>query len=119
MKKLLFVATLLLGSVLCGNLYAGVQTDIPLQIIDEGGSGNNTPKGPDNPLIIHQDDNVLMLPSMGIGMVLQLLDNTGVVVYSTFVPAGTTQVVLPTTMTGTYELRLITSTYYYMGYITL
>ena len=119
MKKLLFVATLLLGSVLCGNLYAGVQTDIPLQIIDDSVVGDLGTKGPNTPLIIHQDDNVLLLPSMGIDMVLQLLDDTGVVVYSTFVPAGTTQVVLPTTMTGTYELRLITSTYYYMGYITL
>ena len=53
------------------------------------------------------------------GYLLQLLDADGVVAYETFVPAGTTTVVLPSTLSGDYELRLVTSTFYFYGYITL
>ena len=50
---------------------------------------------------------------------LNLYDEDGEVVYTVFVPAGTTQVILPTTLSGDFELRFETATYYYYGYISL
>jgi hypothetical protein len=51
--------------------------------------------------------------------VLTLYDEDDELVYSTFLPAGTTQVVLPTTLSGDFEIRFETATYYYYGYISL
>ena len=50
---------------------------------------------------------------------LTLYDENDVLVYSVFVPAGTTQVVLPATLSGNFEIRFETATYYYYGYISL
>jgi hypothetical protein len=50
---------------------------------------------------------------------LNLYDEDEDVVYSVFVPAGTTQVILPTTLSGNFELRFETDTYYYYGFIYL
>ena len=41
------------------------------------------------------------------------------VVYSTFVAEGTTTIVLPSTLSGDYEIRFVGDTYYYYGYIEL
>lgn len=35
------------------------------------------------------------------------------------VAAGTTQIVLPSTLSGDFELRFVGDTYYYIGYISL
>ena len=52
---------------------------------------------------------------------LTLLDDDGDVVYSTIVPAGTSTVTLPATLTGDYELRLYPggTAYYFYGRIEL
>lgn len=50
---------------------------------------------------------------------LQLCDEDGTLVYTAFVPQGTTQVVLPSTLSGLYEIRLVADTYYYIGYLNL
>ena len=50
--------------------------------------------------------------------VLQFIQD-GTIVYSTCVSSGTTSVILPSTLTGDYEFRLVADTYYYYGYIEL
>ena len=74
---------------------------------------------PIKPVYITQDDYEITLPTLGCDITLRLLDADGVVAYETFVPAGTATVVLPSTLSGDYELRLVTSTFYFYGYITL
>ena len=54
-----------------------------------------------------------------IGYITCDTDEDGVVVYTTYVPAGTTMIVLPSTLSGDFEIRLVGDTYYYRGYITL
>lgn len=49
---------------------------------------------------------------------LQIVQND-VVVYSTSVFSGTSSVVLPSALSGSYEIRLISDTHYYIGYIEL
>ena len=117
MKKLLLFMLLLMG----GGNFVFSQNQIPMQIIKNQPVGENNPLAPPRPWYITQDENVLTIPAFEDDLTLQLLDEDETVVYSTIISAGTTQVILPTTLSGEFELRLIPffSTYYYRGYIEL
>jgi hypothetical protein len=93
-----------------------------------GGPDTNPTTGdnphPRSPIVIPEvsvDGYTLYLYNIGYDMTVQLLDEDGYVVYTTFVPASTPTVVLPSTLSGDYELRLIPSgsAYYFYGDITL
>lgn len=114
MKKLLFMAVLLLGGTIFTTASAN---NIPLQIINEDGISEGNTKTP--PFVISQDGNILTLPATLVDYTLELRDEIGTVVYSAYIPASTTQIILPTTLSGTFEIRLVATTYYYVGYITL
>ena len=95
------------------------QECIPMQVILNGASSDGPTYAPPRPWYITQDDYTLTMPAFEDDFTLELLDEDGVVVYSAFVPAGTTMIVLPSTLSGDFELRLVADTYYYRGYITL
>lgn len=118
MKKFLFFMFFLIG----GGTAAFGQHQVPMSIIDKNGAdgGGNT-LAPPRPWYITQDENVLTMPAFEDDLTLQLRDEDDTVVYSTFISAGTTQVILPTTLSGDFELRLIPflATYYYRGYLIL
>ena len=118
MKKLILAALLMIG----GGTFAFGQHQIPMSIIDKNGAdgGSNT-LAPPRPWYITQDDYVLTIPVFEDDLTLQLLDEDETVVYSTYIPAGTTQVILPSTLSGDFELRLIPymATYYFRGYINM
>lgn len=118
MKKFFLFMLLLFG----GFNFAFGYHQIPMSIIDKNGSdgGSNT-LAPPRPWYIIQDGYVLTLPAFDEDFTLQLLDEDETVVYSTYVPAGTTQVILPSTLSGDFEIRLIPflATYYYRGYLLL
>ena len=117
MKKLLFAALLMIGG---GNFAFGAQ-EIPMQIINKGGAAGGNTLAPARPWYIIQDGYELTLPAFEDDYTLELRDATDTVVYSSYVATGTTQVVLPSTLSGSFELRLVPffATYYYRGYITL
>lgn len=115
MKKLFLLAALLFGGL--GFTHVEAAEDVPLSIIKEGEVSDEGMKAP--PLVISQEDNVLTLPVMADDFVLELRDEYGCVVYSAFVPSGCTQVILPVWLSGSFELRLVASAYYYIGYIFL
>ena len=77
------------------------------------------PKAPPRPLVISQDNNILTLPATSVDYTLELRDENGTLVYSSYIPTGTTQIILPTTLSGNFEIRLVADTYYYIGYISL
>lgn len=116
MKKLLLAMFLLIGG---GDFAFGQQ--IPMQIIKNQPIGQNSPLAPPRPWYITQDENILTLPAFDESFTLQLLDEDETVVYSTYIPAGTTQVVLPSTLSGDFEIRLIpyNAAYYFRGYLIL
>ena len=116
MKKFLFMAILLIGGTIVS---VGEPRDIPLSIINESEESEGNTKSPTLPLIISQDDNILTLPATSVDYTLELRDENGTLVYSSYVPAGTTQIILPTTLSGNFEIRLVADTYYYIGYISL
>ena len=121
MKKILILTIIMLGGVLFPNASWGQSNNIPMQIIDKGILGGGHTYAPPRPWYITQDDNVLTLPAFEDDFTLQLLDEDETVVYSTFIPAGTTQVVLPSTLSGEFELRLLpyNTTYYFRGCLEL
>ncbi|MCR5159119.1 MAG: hypothetical protein K6D37_08360 [Prevotella sp.] len=92
---------------------------VPLEIIDLQPAGNGNTKNPPIPLMATLDDYVLTLPTTSVDYLLELRNETGNVVYTTFLPSGTTQAFLPTSLYGTYELRLMATTYYYKGEVSL
>ncbi len=79
----------------------------------------NFPKTPIVPPNVGINDHVLFLLDNHGTFTLELRDSSGTVVYTTYVDATDTQVVLPSAYTGTYELRLCTESYYFYGEITL
>ena len=90
-----------------------------MQVILKGASGSGPTYAPPRPWYITQDGYVLTMPAFEDDYILELRDENDVVVYTDYVPAGTTQIVLPSTLSGDFELRLVADTYYYRGYINL
>jgi len=93
MKKLLFAIFMMMGIILPQAISA--QDQIPMQIIDPGAAGEGNTLAPPRPWYITQNGYSLTLPALADDYTLELRDEDGVVVYSTYVPAGTTLVVLP------------------------
>ena len=116
MKKFLFCISMLF--CLSAIAYAG-EDDVPLTYQPNGSTHGGYPKTPVALWYITQDGNVLTMSATPCDYTLSLYDEDDDLVYSVFVPAGTTQVVLPTTLSGTFEIRFETDTYYYYGYINL
>lgn len=119
MKKLLFVLIVLVGGMFGNAVSAQTPNDITLEIVKELPIVGGSTKSPTLPLVITQNGHVLTLPGFSDDVVLQLLDEDGVVVYTLFIPAGTTIIVLPTALIGDFEIRFVADTYYYYGFISL
>ena len=117
MRKLLLILALVMGGASLTTALAGHQ--IPMHIIKTGSASDGSTLAPPRPWYITQDDYVLTMPAFKDDFTLELRDENDVVVYTDYVPAGTTQVVLPSTLSGDFELRLVGDTYYYRGYIGL
>ncbi len=116
MKKVMLI-TLLFA---VGGIHThGAPVQVSMQIINKSSSGAGPTYAPPRPWYITQDDYVLTLPAFEDDFTLELRDEDDAVVYSTIVPAGTTLVVLPSTLSGDFELRLVADTYYYIGFLSL
>ena len=116
-KKFLFAFALLIGCAT--SLWAAHQ--IPMKIIDPEGVGNGHTYAPPRPWYITQDDYVFTLSATPEDYTLVVLDEDEEVIYTDNLLSGTTMFVLPSTLSGDYEIRLVpyASTYYYRGYISL
>lgn len=120
-KKIYLSFLLLLGST----FFVSAQIDSPvcvtMQIIKKGDASNSGTKMPPLPLTIIQDGHELIIPSFDNDLTLELCDINDAVVYTLSIPAGTTQITLPSTFSGTFGLYLYVSgsSYYYYGYINL
>ena len=108
-KKLFLMIALLSGGSISPLM---ALQNVPMQIVNKGGIGGGSTLAPPRPWYITQDDYVLTLPAFEDDYILELHDENDVVVYTDYVPAGTTQIVLPSTLSGDFELRLVADTYY-------
>ena len=120
MRKVIITIALMLSLIGSGQkMFADPIEMVGVYIIDPTSDGTGNTKTPIEPLFIDLEENYLTLPVINYGVTLQLLDEDGYVAYSTYVPAGTTVVYLPTTLSGEFEIRLVTGSFYFYGFITL
>ena len=118
MYKKLFLTIALLFGVGATSLWAA---QIPMQIIDPSLPSGGHPYAPVRPWYITQDDYAFTLAATPEDYTLVVLDEDDEVVYSDILLSGSTMFVLPSTLSGDFEIRLVpyASTYYYRGYINL
>lgn len=90
MKKLLFMVALIIGGALNSDAFAGHQQEIPMQIFNNGAASQGPTYAPPRPWYIVQDDYVLTLPALADDYTFELRDEEDEVVYTTFLPSGTT-----------------------------
>ena len=124
MKKVLFAFAL---SLVCAHLSSQtldfvfgdlitleVRYDHPLH------GGMPLPKSPIQAPQVTFDDHTLYIYDVAYDLTLALVDEDDEVVYSVFVPANTSSVVLPSWLEGDYQLLLIPDeNYYFAGEISL
>ena len=116
MKKVLFCISMLF-CLSVSTVFAGEK--IPMTHMPAGSTHGGSTKSPVDLWCVDLTDNIITMSATPCDYTLNLYDEDGEIVYSVFVPAGTTQVILPTTLSGEFELRFETDTYYYYGYITI
>lgn len=78
------------------------------------------PEDPRSAIIIPQieiEDNVLNFNTPIDGYTLRLLDEDGYVVFTTIIPIGSTSMVLPSYLSGEYEIQIIHGKLCFYGYI--
>lgn len=94
---------------------------IPFQTgkIDPTKPWPGNPKSPVLAPTVYIDGNVLTFDTPCDGCVLQLVYEDDEVVYTIVIPAGTTSLVLPSTLSGTFELQIIDGEWMFYADINL
>ena len=117
MKKLFFLLALVF--TMSVDALADVTEPIPFRVIRTTSPNGHNPKSPIVAPTVYIDDNVLTFETPCDGCVLQLVDANDDVVYSIVIPAGTTSLILPSTLSGTFELQIIDGNILYYADIEL
>ena len=118
MKKLLF--TILTAFLLCTTVAA--MELIPLTICpyeNDLPGGNGHPRSPEETPIVYIDDYTLLFETNHPEYVLNIKDENNIVVYTTVVYSTQTQVILPSTLSGDYEVNLVMGNWLFTGWINL
>lgn len=118
MKKVLLM---IVGAlILSTSLWAKVLVPLTVSIEnDEQPLGNGNPRTPIEVPVVYIDDYTLTFETYHPDYTLIIKDEDGNVVYSTTVFSTQTQVVLPSTLSGNYELQIIRGIYCFYGNISL
>ncbi len=118
MKKLTITAI-----VLVLNLFMQAQAQTSINFITEfvpnKPIGNNTPKTPVRPPVVYIDDYTLTFTADHPEYVLTIKNEESEVVYTTVVSSAETQVLLPTTLSGEYQIELAMGNWLFTGWIEL
>lgn len=86
---------------------------------DNKSIGIPTPKSPAQPPTVYIEENVLYFDADHADFELTLRDEDGNDVYTTTVTASETEVTLPSTLTGDYNIELISGNWVFTGWIEL
>ena len=95
------------------------EIDLQVEIIDPDFGNEGQQKGPVLVPSISIEGHTLYFATSCDGCTLCLLDENDVVVYSTIIPTGTTSLVLPSYLSGEYEIQIIQGNFCFWGYIAL
>ena len=116
MKRLF--AIIMLSAAMCGmSTVCNAQDVVEVNIYDPLGEFpvHRTPSLLPTVFI---DDYTLSFENLWGEYMLQIIQGN-TVVYSTAIFPGMSSVILPSTLSGTYEFRFVADTYYYYGFINL
>ena len=117
MKKLLLF---LFGAfILSTSVSAQELVPLTVSIIDEQPVTNGFPRTPITAPVVYIDDYTLLFEANHPEYVLNIKDENNVVVYSTVVSTTQTQVVLPSTLSGDYQIELVVDNLLFKGWIIL
>lgn len=126
MKKisLLFFATLLFsGASFAQEPYSFLEGSLMINFVCEHVNNNsgqiNRPRSPIEPPTVYLDGHTLYIYGDGRDFDLQVATDDETVVYSTYVSSSTTEVQLPTTLSGDYVLQLFNGDFVFIGEIEL
>lgn len=120
-RKVLFVLTIALLLLINVRVNAGNPMDINLDAgyVDPY-KGNDAPqRSPIQTPHVGIDDYALTFYTPCDGDTLRLLDDNDNVVFATLIPIGTTTLVLPSYLSGTYQIQIISGNICFWGYIEL
>jgi len=117
MKRLflLLVSYLLLGASVEARCLIGFTS----HIIDNTPIGHGPGRGPIEVPLVYIEDNTLTFEVNHPDYVLTIKDEDGEVVYTTTVFTTDTEVILPSTLSGDYEINLIMDNWLFTGWIEL
>lgn len=87
--------------------------------IDEKPLGNGHPKSPNDPPTVYIEDNTLYFEANHPEYVLNIKDEDGDVIYTIVLNSAQTQVVLPSALSGSYQIELVMGNWLFIGYIIL
>lgn len=88
-------------------------------IENETSVGNGLPKVPMQPPTVFIEGYTLLFAVDHPDYVMNIKDEDGDFVYTTYVYPTQTQVVLPSSLSGSYEIELLMGIWKFTGYITL
>ena len=117
--KLLFMILIMVMLPLSNARVSAEPEDVPLEYEDPYENQENPQR---NPVLVPEvsiEEYTLYFNTPCDGYVLRLVDEFDNVVYSTVIPVGATSLVLPSYLSGTYELQIIAGIYCFYGDITL
>ena len=101
---------------------SAASTPIPLTGGYEDPNGQSGIGGHRSPVLIPEveiDGYTLFFMTPSNGCVLRLLDEDGAEVYTTIVPNNACSLVLPSYLSGEYEIQIIQGNIYFWGYVEL
>ena len=117
MKKLLLIV---FGAfVLSTSVSAQELVPLSVCIIDEQPGGPGNPRTPITAPTVYIDDYTLLFETSHPEYVLYIKDEDDNVVYSTVVSSTQTQVILPSTLSGNYQIELVLDNLLFKGWINL
>ena len=121
MKYLLFIVCLAFGSL---HVQAQVNEGFEELVFqvgynDEGTIVGGVPRMPIRPLYGSLDDHTFYINGGHADFVVQLLDEDDNVVYQTVMPSDVSSIVLPSTLSGTYQIQLLWGDWMFYGWINL
>ncbi len=122
MKKsflLLVLLMLTIGATVADPGNGGGNLPLIIKTTNPGGEHQQFPKSPIHIPAVYLDGNVLTFDAALEGCTVQLLDEEETVVFSDSIEENQTSLVLPSALSGTYELQIICGDIMFYAFIEL
>jgi len=97
----------------------GLLVPLDVEVVDPTHGSGTVPRTPILVPTASLDGNTFYINSGHADFVVQLLDEDDNVVYQTVMPSDVSSIVLPSTLSGTYQIQLLWGDWMFYGWINL